>query len=354
MTSQPGKEAVTAGPPPSLPPGSAPEIKPAGPAPVPARPTRWQAVAAVVTGCLFFSWLSYLIFLWWTLPHAPGGGPVVLSRPQFLVSPLDVIAQIDSPTGPVTIKEIFYPKSEQNPLIGQEIRVTNLAECRPLGTWYTITDKTLALLRADKVSEDALAKLQPLKDKKLEQYPFSTKLTEILNSLARDQNLSPKEQDHLQSLVLLFAMDAKVELTERVFDLLRKPPEQGGVPENVLAKVKSLQDKLFDDQESFVAALGSKLEKDEKDRYQNLLLKPALVSMPRDYSEPGLYILALRPIPPAKKVFEVVRTPASPGFPASPGVRLGPPRIYYAIPANVAQLRQITALKPVGGDKVTR
>ncbi len=85
---------------------------------------------AVVSGLLFFGWLGYLIFLVVTLPQAPGGGPVVLSRPQFLVSDLDVSANITDLRGPVVIDEVFYPR-EGGPSPGQKIVVSNLAKCAP-------------------------------------------------------------------------------------------------------------------------------------------------------------------------------------------------------------------------------
>ena len=337
---------------------------------MPAKPTRLQALAAVVTGVLFFSWLSYLIFLWWTLPHAPGGGPVVLSRPQFLISNDDVIAQIDSLTGPVTIKEVVFPTKSprEAALRGQTIRVTNLRQCRPLATWYTITDATLAALRANKVPEDWLAALQPLKDKRLEHEVFGNRLNEILNGLAREQNLDRDKKDHFQNLVLLYGLDARVELTNPVFDSLR-----GVVPENVLAKLRPLKNEEFKNQEAFVAGLRKILDDKERENYQNLLLNKALLPEPIDYTGPGEYILALRPVPPEKALAYSAglagllalpgegsllalsvpepepadyRTYAVSPTPPSPGFRLGPCRLYRAIPTNVAQLRQITALKP--------
>jgi hypothetical protein len=93
---------------------------------------RRQVFRAVLTGTLFFGWLGYLIFLVRTLPHAPNGGPVVLSRPQFLISDLDVIAQVDSLDGPVKIIEVVNPPEDNEILKGKEIRVSNLERCRPL------------------------------------------------------------------------------------------------------------------------------------------------------------------------------------------------------------------------------
>jgi len=124
----------TAAPKPSVPAPATTAFTSTVPAPVqeqaPPRPPVWPAV---VTGALFFGWLAYLIFLVLTLPYAPGGGPVVLSRPQFLVSELDVIAQIDSVRGPVVIEEVVNPARERKGrLVGQKIVVTNLAKCGPL------------------------------------------------------------------------------------------------------------------------------------------------------------------------------------------------------------------------------
>ena len=127
-------------------PAANPQPSPA-PQPAAAKPRVWPAV---VSGLLFFGWLGYLIFLVVTLPQAPGGGPVVLSRPQFLVSDLDVSANITDLRGPVVIEEVFYPR-EGGPSPGQKIVVSNLAKCdkdwrgpgrtfspcAPLG-WHTV------------------------------------------------------------------------------------------------------------------------------------------------------------------------------------------------------------------------
>jgi hypothetical protein len=55
----------------------------------------------------------------------------VLSRPQFLVSNLVVVAQVDRVDGPsheVTIKEVLGPKDESK-WIGRKIPIANLAAC---------------------------------------------------------------------------------------------------------------------------------------------------------------------------------------------------------------------------------
>jgi hypothetical protein len=91
------------------------------------------AVRLLISALLFCGWIGYLLYLVLTLPTAPNGQPIVLSRPQFLVSDLDVIAQSDSEEGPVTIKEVLYPQSAESArLVGQTITVANLGQCQPL------------------------------------------------------------------------------------------------------------------------------------------------------------------------------------------------------------------------------
>jgi len=134
MKSQVGKQVSRKAAAP-VPPSTAIQASAATPAPQPPiprpRPPFWTVP---VTGLLFVAWLGYLVYLVITLPHAPGGGPVVLSRPQFGYSQLDVIAQVESIAGPVVIKEVLYPSFlRQSPLVGQRIVVTNLDLCRDKG-----------------------------------------------------------------------------------------------------------------------------------------------------------------------------------------------------------------------------
>jgi hypothetical protein len=63
---------------------------------------------------------------------------------------------------------------------------------------------------------------------------------------------------------------------------------------------------------------------------------------PQDYAGPGFYLLPLQaPDPKDPYRFEVVPTPPSPGFPLSPGVNVGAPRIYPATPEMLAEYREI-------------
>jgi hypothetical protein len=85
---------------------------------------------------LFAAWMGWLIYLALadSRRHSPTDGPVkfdrlVLSRPQFMVSSLDVVAHIDKLDGPVVIKDVLWPKSDEAKLPGKELPVTNLANC---------------------------------------------------------------------------------------------------------------------------------------------------------------------------------------------------------------------------------
>ncbi len=88
----------------------------------------------VLCSAAFLGWLGYLGFLVLTRPQRADGAPLVVSRPQVLASQLDVIALLPEPTeGEVKVKveKVLYPAA-LNDLAGDEIRVTNLADCRPL------------------------------------------------------------------------------------------------------------------------------------------------------------------------------------------------------------------------------
>jgi hypothetical protein len=94
----------------------------------------------VLTVVLFFGWLGYLTYLVICRPHTPGGllgafegRPLTLSRPQFLVSTLDVVAEISGDKGEkVIVQEVLFPKSNPPVKPGEEIHVENLSRCRPL------------------------------------------------------------------------------------------------------------------------------------------------------------------------------------------------------------------------------
>jgi len=89
-----------------------------------------------VSAGLFLAWLTWLFYLVLTTTR-----PIVLSRPQFLVSTLDVIAHVDvvngKPDPRVRIEAVHWPPGRQ---IGPSITVNNLDQC-PVrthdGAWRT-------------------------------------------------------------------------------------------------------------------------------------------------------------------------------------------------------------------------
>jgi hypothetical protein len=80
---------------------------------------------------LFGGWLAYLGYLVYTRPHTAGGQPLVLSRPQFLVSTLDVIAFVDDPAKCVRIVKVLYPHEAPPVQPGDCITVADVDYCRP-------------------------------------------------------------------------------------------------------------------------------------------------------------------------------------------------------------------------------
>jgi hypothetical protein len=106
----------------------APAREPSGP--------RWHpaAIRLAAVALAFAGWLGYLAYLVVTMPKTGAGEPLILSRSQFLVSELDVIAQVDG-TGSeteVTIKDVLSPKTDPPVHVGQKVHVTNLSLCRRL------------------------------------------------------------------------------------------------------------------------------------------------------------------------------------------------------------------------------
>lgn len=77
---------------------------------------------------LFILWIGYLLVLVLTTTR-----PVVLSRPQFLVSGLDVIADLEGAKAGdavVKVRQVHWPaNAETKKLEGETIQVTNLEDC---------------------------------------------------------------------------------------------------------------------------------------------------------------------------------------------------------------------------------
>jgi hypothetical protein len=82
----------------------------------------------ILAATAFALWIAYLFYL--TLPRWIGTPAIVLSRPQFLVAGLDVIAQVDQKDDVrVTVREVPWPPMEPaQKLAGQTIAVLNLPQ----------------------------------------------------------------------------------------------------------------------------------------------------------------------------------------------------------------------------------
>jgi len=99
----------------------------------------------ILTGALFLGWLGYLCYLVICRPHLPSGligafagRPLTLSRPQFLVSTLDIVAEVYGDKGEkVIVKEVLFPKANPPVKIGEQIQVANIDRCRPLSNPFT-------------------------------------------------------------------------------------------------------------------------------------------------------------------------------------------------------------------------
>jgi hypothetical protein len=85
----------------------------------------------VLASALFIGWLCYLGYL---VAERPAGGAVILSRPQFQVSDIDVVADVRKGSDDVTVTEVLYANTDSaRQLPGKGLKVTNLADCRPPG-----------------------------------------------------------------------------------------------------------------------------------------------------------------------------------------------------------------------------
>jgi hypothetical protein len=84
----------------------------------------------ILTGALFLAWIGYMAYQAFTLPRPN----IVLSRPQFLVADLWVIAHIENTDDPtITVKECVYAaEGEEKPADGSKLTVANLADCKKL------------------------------------------------------------------------------------------------------------------------------------------------------------------------------------------------------------------------------
>ena len=109
------------------------------------KPAAARLALAVV---LFVSWVGYLGYLAATT-RPPANG--ILSRPQFLVSQLDVIARVEEPEGQpprVTVEKVHWPQDDEaRQLVGKQIEVLDLAKS---DGWVGPNTYILPLTRAGK------------------------------------------------------------------------------------------------------------------------------------------------------------------------------------------------------------
>jgi len=87
------------------------------------KPAAWRLV---VTAVLFLAWVGYLAYL-----ALVARNPVVLSRPQFLVSELHVLATRDGGDAFV-VNDVLWPSDKKEEWQGKKIVVENLKDCQ---TW---------------------------------------------------------------------------------------------------------------------------------------------------------------------------------------------------------------------------
>jgi len=87
-----------------------------------------QVKRLVLAAGLFAAWIGFLGLL-----AATSTKPVVLFRPQFLVSEIDLIAQLNGtakrPDPDATVEEVRWPAKEIGNLIGKKITILNLDQC---------------------------------------------------------------------------------------------------------------------------------------------------------------------------------------------------------------------------------
>jgi len=94
----------------------------------PIRRSNPQVRRLILAAGLFVAWIGFLALL-----AATATQPVVLSRPQFLVSKVDVIAQVeqgkDGPDMEVTVREVRWPAKGTEDQVGKTITILNLKQC---------------------------------------------------------------------------------------------------------------------------------------------------------------------------------------------------------------------------------
>ncbi len=89
---------------------------------------RSATIRFVLAFGVFLAWLGYLLHLAVSTAH-----PVVMYEPQFLVSSLDVIADIPAikaGDNEVIVREVHWPEAQRAALVGKNLKITNLDQCK--------------------------------------------------------------------------------------------------------------------------------------------------------------------------------------------------------------------------------
>ncbi len=98
-----------------------------------------------VFAALLAAWLVYLGWLAFTRPLQAPGYPLVVSRPQVLVSELDVIGEVEevAPEGkPTKVKVVEVLSAAEGVVVkaGDVLEVDGLPECRPVKRGQEVPD----------------------------------------------------------------------------------------------------------------------------------------------------------------------------------------------------------------------
>jgi hypothetical protein len=141
---------------------------------------------------LFASWLGFLAYLALTASK-----PIVLSRPQFLLSQLDVIAQVEESNGtPITVsvRSVHWPQDPQaKQLEGKPIHVTNLRDC--LENWQGSGVYILPLVKMG-AAEYRVAPQPPspgFPQGRPRVYPATPETLKQLDSIQKPEQLHPPD-----------------------------------------------------------------------------------------------------------------------------------------------------------------
>jgi hypothetical protein len=113
----------------------------------------WRLVLASV---LFAGWIGYLAYLVRTASN-----PVVLSRPQFLVTDFAVKAHIDNPESKTAkVESVYWVRDGVKPPAKGHITIANLDQCKE-PPYYTGPGEYILPLQRTKAGEYFVARIPP-------------------------------------------------------------------------------------------------------------------------------------------------------------------------------------------------